>query len=318
MSAHRHRAEPGITFSDNQLRAVEAAARRAAASAPEQLREDAFAQGRLHGLTAISRDPSVSRERLTQLISRHVDRWVAAQLRAPSAASLSDVADVAAADPDPALRAAIQRLPLPFAAIAWRHIIDGAPLDVIAEETGLALPFVHYLFHRAVDMLAGASEAPAYASAAAPLAGELSEETFAAEVRAELARARRRGHTVGLIILRGPGSAAAQRRAIEALLRNVRALDAVGWLDGAPAVLMPHLSAADAPGVAARLSAAATEAAVLRWSAGWAVSPADGRTLPALLAAAQALLASAGRATSADDRTAGVRATDDDHLRRAA
>jgi len=318
MSVHRHRAKPASAFSANQLRAVEAAARRAAESAPEHLREDAFAQGRLHGLLIISRDRAVSRERLTQLISRHIERWVAARLRTPSVISLSEMPDTAAPDSNPALRAAIQHIPLPFAAVAWRHIIDGAPLDVVAEEIGLALPFVRYLFRRALDMLVGASDIPGSGPAGdVTLAGELSEQTFAAEVRAELARARRRGYSVGLIILHGPGSAAAQRQAVEALLHNVRALDAVGWLDGTPAVLMPHLSAADAPAVAGRLAAAATAAAVLRWSAGWAVSPTDGRTLPALLSAAQARMTSA-RQVSAAGGASGVRASDDDRQRRAA
>ncbi len=273
-------------FASQAVARVEAIARELAASSPHELREEVFAQARLHGLSVVRGAPDVSAQRLRQLMDRHVRRWLAKWRRASDARAL-----VPEPEDQAIARAAVRELPMPYAAVAWRCLVEGASIGTVAEETGLADPLVRYLLDRAVDLLAGKPEH------LGQVAGELAERAFVAEVRSELARAKRRGHSVGLIVLRGPASPAAQRRAMEIVVRSVRALDIVGWLDGWPAVVMPHLSTTAAPEVALRIASAAAAATQARWQAGWALRPDDGQTLPALLAAAERRLAPA----AADD-----------------
>ncbi|MBC7287819.1 MAG: hypothetical protein H5T86_07195 [Armatimonadetes bacterium] len=266
-------------FSHDQVRIVEQLAAELAVQAPDGLREDAYCELRLHGLLAVARagEEKVSRERLRQLLSKWMSRWLAAQRRPP----------VLLPAPPPSesgdwLRAAILRLPSAYAAVAWRRIVDGASLEVVAEELGIAQPFAQFLLQRALDMLVGDSDMRP------PDVAVLSEQLFEMEMRQELVRAKRRGYSVSLFLLVGPRTAHVQARAVDAVIRGVRAYDLVGWLQGDISVGMPHADKTAAPGIALRLQAISEKATALPWQAGWAAFPEDGRTLPELSKAARA------------------------------
>lgn len=180
------------------------------------------------------------------------------------------------------------QLPAAHAAVVCKRIIEGADWGAILEEIGVAAPFARYLLQRAVDMIAGGGQ-PADWPTSAELV--LDENDFMAEARPLLAAALARHLPVAAIVFDGPHEPSVVARGGELIASNLRATDVVGWVSGGIAVIAPRADAAGARAISQRLLAQLGDISPLVWRAGWAVAPKDGRSVPALLDAAQSRVA---------------------------
>ncbi len=246
-------------------------------------REELLCEARLVGLEMLAAaaptgDP-VSRAALRARMSRRVRRCLPLAQASPTACP-----EPAPGHDDPGEVAALtEGLPAAYAAAVRLRVVEGADWQALEAELGVARPFATYLVEEGLRLLV-AEERPE-PSLPGPSAALLSPGDFLAEARAELATALRRRYPVALVVAI-PARPEEVRAVAACLCRHVRGGDLLGLLDEGPALLAVHAGAEAAQAILARLRQAVLREMALVTRGGYAVAPRDGRSLPALIAAA--------------------------------
>ncbi len=278
------RINQGVSKIDAIILAEEAAARVAheLSRLPQADAEDVYCEARLAALELLL--TCGGKQLAPTRLYRQVRSRVAAKLRTSAQwPGLKDEAQTNARH-DKVERlefdADLDLLPPLYAAVIRLRYLEGAEWQGICDMLGIAEPFAHYLARAGLEMLAGNFSR----LSAQDFSGiqPLDEEEFLREARAALTDALGRGLPAAVAVL-GAASASAVHAAAQKLCQCVRFSDVVGWYEGWIAIVAPRTGEDGAEALLARLLAIAEECTGLRWRAGHAMAPGDGKVLATLL-----------------------------------